>query len=236
MRATILVSDNVVTIDGRPLGVDCSSIDPNIRVVQWYENFGEVEFVNDPEVGFRRNGRIDTWGEFDDVIDAWHALAQKIDTEEALRVMPVHEATRVMEKIDSEPVLKAMPQADAVQMVKKIESDPELRAEPTAEAIRLLTTIEQEPMLAGRYPGPAVQELKAVEREQAPAPMMLRAAAVPAPPTPLGEKLIAMRTGRQAVGLSMVEPPAPSKEQERLEKERAELIRKYPPTPPPKLE
>lgn len=47
MRAAIIPSDRVVVIDGQAYSnIDMSSIDPAIHAVQWYDTWGEVEFVS----------------------------------------------------------------------------------------------------------------------------------------------------------------------------------------------
>ena len=38
MRLTIIRSDNMVYVDGEPLTVDCSSLDPSIHAIQWNVN------------------------------------------------------------------------------------------------------------------------------------------------------------------------------------------------------
>jgi hypothetical protein len=46
MRAIIIAEDNNVLVDGEPQTVDCSALlADNIRAVQWYDTFGEVEYV-----------------------------------------------------------------------------------------------------------------------------------------------------------------------------------------------
>ena len=174
MRATVLVSDNLVIVDGRPLPIDCSAIDPNVRVMHWWDTHGEVEFHNEPGVEFKRNGKLDSLTEFRDAIEAWQTLAQRIDSGPQTRAvggppslseMPAQEIARVFQKIDGDAVLKAMPQHEAVQLLRKIELDPELKGEPIAEAVRLLGKIEGEPKLKARYPGPALRELKEIEAD-----------------------------------------------------------------------
>ena len=45
MRLTIIPEDRIVIIEGRSYtGMDLSSIDSNIRAIQWYDTFGIVEY------------------------------------------------------------------------------------------------------------------------------------------------------------------------------------------------
>ena len=43
MKLSIIPEDNMVVLDGAAVEVDCSSINPNIHAVQWYNTFGVVE-------------------------------------------------------------------------------------------------------------------------------------------------------------------------------------------------
>jgi hypothetical protein len=46
MRATIIVVDNIVLLDGQPQTVDCSElITDGVHAVQWYGAQGETEFA-----------------------------------------------------------------------------------------------------------------------------------------------------------------------------------------------
>jgi hypothetical protein len=46
MRATIVVSDNIVIEDGQPMKSDCSELAAQqISAVQWYGSEGEVEYA-----------------------------------------------------------------------------------------------------------------------------------------------------------------------------------------------
>lgn len=44
MRVTIITEDDAVIIDGVHCTVDCSSLASDIHAIQWYGDFGEVEF------------------------------------------------------------------------------------------------------------------------------------------------------------------------------------------------
>jgi hypothetical protein len=175
MRITVLVSDNAVIVDGRPLPVDCHAIDQNIRVMNWWDTHGEVEFHNEPGTTFKRNGKLDSLTDFRDAIEAWQTLAQKIDSVPQTRMksgktielstMPPEETARVLQKIESSGALKAMPFNAAVDMLHKIERDPELSQVALNEAVRLMSKIKSEPALNARFPGPALRELKEIEAD-----------------------------------------------------------------------
>jgi hypothetical protein len=46
MRASIIAEDNIVVVDGKGMSSDCSGlIATDIRVVQWYSDKGEVEYI-----------------------------------------------------------------------------------------------------------------------------------------------------------------------------------------------
>jgi hypothetical protein len=142
MRATILVHDNIVRINDRTLTIDCSSVDQNIRVVQWYDSFGEIEFNNDAGQAFFRNGKLDTLDEFRPIIDAWFAWADAIDSSETLKTMPMVTHHAIIDKINGSAKLKAKPFDDAVKMVLDIQRDPSLLAMSTDQAV---TELENRP-------------------------------------------------------------------------------------------
>src|SRR6188472_3576667 len=91
MRATIIRPDNIVLVNGRAMNVDCSALDPNIRVVQWYDTEGEIEFDNEGATVFRSNGKLTDIAEFQFILDAWAAAAAIADTPEPLRPEPTLE-------------------------------------------------------------------------------------------------------------------------------------------------
>lgn len=66
MRVTIIRSDNMVYKDGVPFEVDCSSMDPQIRAIQWYDTQGLVEYTD-----YRRETVLEDLDEFSDLLAAW---------------------------------------------------------------------------------------------------------------------------------------------------------------------
>lgn len=76
MRVTIIRSDNMVYVNGIPLQVDCSTINPNIRAIQWYNNHGFIEYEDNSE------DHIVDISPFQSYIDAWQTAYDVITTPE----------------------------------------------------------------------------------------------------------------------------------------------------------
>lgn len=170
MLVTILVHDNLVTVDGRSLPIDCAAIDQNIRVIQWYDTFGAVEFYNDPGKPFRLNGRLDhinDLADFQEAIDAWQALAAKIDAVPVLAETTPQKAVEMIEQIDAHPELLAAPIDESVEKLRKIQIDGDLDVATLglAECLRLYDIIQNEPTLLEIYPGAAVKHLQKIEAD-----------------------------------------------------------------------
>lgn len=77
MRATIVVDDNVVLVDGIPMPVDCQPlVQDNIHAVQWYGDYGEVEFKSffdktAKQVAREPNEFIEDFSAFQPYVDLW---------------------------------------------------------------------------------------------------------------------------------------------------------------------
>jgi hypothetical protein len=190
MLVTIVVPDNIVSVDGRVLPVDCSSIDGNIRVIQWYDTFGTIEFMNMPGNAYRANGKLTDLGEYQPVIDTWSEIASKIDAAAALQSMTPQMALQALDQIASSPVLEAAPIDQATALLAKIQLDPDLDV-PTLgldECIRLYNIIQGEPKLLAVYPGVAVQVLRKIEADPTlnamPLPDAVDRVLNPEPPAP----------------------------------------------------
>jgi hypothetical protein len=86
MRATIVVDDNMVLVDGKAQRVDCSPlIADNVHAVQWHDSVGEVEYRADPETGDRApNQRITDFSPYQPYVDLWEAAAAKANINPAL--------------------------------------------------------------------------------------------------------------------------------------------------------
>jgi hypothetical protein len=82
MRVTIIPIESRVNVEGYSETIDCSAVDEEIHVIQWYGNFGEVEYETDVETGKRKpNERIDSFEPYQSLLAAWEIEAQKkLDT------------------------------------------------------------------------------------------------------------------------------------------------------------
>lgn len=67
MRLTIIVDDKLMIIDGNNFNIDTTLIDPNIHAVQWYEDWGEIEYRKTKN-GKPQNLIIDELSQFENVI------------------------------------------------------------------------------------------------------------------------------------------------------------------------
>lgn len=81
MRVTIIPDENRVNVEGFSETVDCSSvfkIDPDIHVVQWYSDHGEIEYFNPPGkmFGVKVNKAITDFAPFQSLVDAWEVAAR----------------------------------------------------------------------------------------------------------------------------------------------------------------
>lgn len=74
MRLTIIKSDNMVYIDGKPLKIDCSSLPDNIHALQWDGNNGWIEYVGHREP----NLEISDISDYQSFIDAWKAEDERL--------------------------------------------------------------------------------------------------------------------------------------------------------------
>jgi hypothetical protein len=73
MLLTIVKPDDIVLIDGEARRVNCSSVAPDISVIQWLDTTGWIEFDNQPGNQFRLNEDIDSIEPWQHLIDAWYA-------------------------------------------------------------------------------------------------------------------------------------------------------------------
>ena len=88
MRLTIVFDDAVVGIDGECFSpIDLSQFDPSIHAVQWYGEYGEIEFKTVFSNGLltkAQNQIITDIAPFQFAIDAWSLLKeQAVEAEEA---------------------------------------------------------------------------------------------------------------------------------------------------------
>jgi hypothetical protein len=89
MRATIVVDDNIVLVDGKARTVDCSPlIKDGTHAVQWYDLFGEVEFRTefdgDAKVMTRKpNETITDFSPYETYVEEWRIENAKQELVEA---------------------------------------------------------------------------------------------------------------------------------------------------------
>lgn len=69
MRFTYVRADQVVGIDGKFLKIDNSNFDQQIDAIQWYDTWGEIEYVNRQE---RNNERFEDVSFIKDLVFAWN--------------------------------------------------------------------------------------------------------------------------------------------------------------------
>lgn len=79
MRVTIVKRDGIVCVDGTCLNnIDTSDIPDEVRAVQWFGGFGEVEVV-DQVTGKPGNVRIESIAPYQVWIDRWQVKKDEID-------------------------------------------------------------------------------------------------------------------------------------------------------------
>lgn len=87
-KVTIIPENGLVMVDGRVIeGLDMSSIDPSIHAVQWYGNYGEVEYKShhvledngSASLVKPANEIITDISPFQSAIDAWEVAKEAED-------------------------------------------------------------------------------------------------------------------------------------------------------------
>jgi hypothetical protein len=69
MRFTYVRADKVVGIDGKFINIDNSNFNQEIDAIQWYDTWGEIEYVNRQE---RNNERFEDVSFIKDLVFAWN--------------------------------------------------------------------------------------------------------------------------------------------------------------------
>ncbi len=88
MRVTIICGEGKVIVDGIAIeGIDLSFMDPTIRVVQWRDTNGWVEFYPVDDV-YSTNLKITDFSPFQAAVDAWQVI---YDVETAPAPEPTYE-------------------------------------------------------------------------------------------------------------------------------------------------
>jgi len=89
MRVTIVKRDGIVCVDGTCLNnIDTSDIPDEVRAVQWFGAFGEVEVI-DPVSGKPGNVRIENIASYQIWIDRWKVKKDEIDSYQAASLSSV---------------------------------------------------------------------------------------------------------------------------------------------------
>lgn len=77
MRVVIIPYENRVNVEGYSHTVDCSSLDEEISVVQWFGTNGWIEFHSDIQTGKGRgNEDITDFAPYQYLVDAWEVTAR----------------------------------------------------------------------------------------------------------------------------------------------------------------
>jgi hypothetical protein len=75
MRISIIPSDGYVGVGVNDkdkyglLGLDMTGVDPKIHAIQWYDTWGEIEWIDNKD----SNTRIDDLSPYQFLIDRWQA-------------------------------------------------------------------------------------------------------------------------------------------------------------------
>jgi len=78
MRLTIVKDDSIVIINGNFNNtVDLSALPTGLHAVQWYETWGEIEWVDENGRAIK-NEKIDSLDDYQWVIDAWYVKNQEV--------------------------------------------------------------------------------------------------------------------------------------------------------------
>jgi hypothetical protein len=101
MRLTIVADDNAVGIDGKFFSpLDLSRLDPSIHAVQWYGDYGEVEFRPRREGGVLitpSNVLITDIAPYQFAVDMWNAAKAVDEVHPPADPAPEGDATRPAE-------------------------------------------------------------------------------------------------------------------------------------------
>ena len=90
MRLTIITADKGIGIDGQfILGIqeELSWIPSNIRAVQWYETWGEIEYGDGSP-----NEKIEELGIYEQAVDTFNNEKQRLEDEEKAKVEAIEAA------------------------------------------------------------------------------------------------------------------------------------------------
>jgi hypothetical protein len=95
MRLTIVADDGAVGVGGEFIsGLDLSALDPTVHAVQWYGEYGEVEFKTVFQGGrpaHPENQYITDVSPYQFAVNAWRTVKDAQIAEEQSRIIPVTE-------------------------------------------------------------------------------------------------------------------------------------------------
>lgn len=77
MLVTVIVDDNTIYVNGFAQICDLSGMPDFIKAMQWYGDYGEIEFREEKDGTRQPNKRVTDFGEFKKYIDAWEVEARK---------------------------------------------------------------------------------------------------------------------------------------------------------------
>lgn len=78
-KITIVRTDNVVVVDGVGLKVDCTSLPGYIKAIQWVEDTGWIEFVQDHKGQFLKNQKIVDFTDYVYLVEKWNEAKAAAD-------------------------------------------------------------------------------------------------------------------------------------------------------------
>jgi hypothetical protein len=81
MRFTYVRHDKSIGIDGKFLYFDSIDFDSQVDAIQWYDTYGEIEFVNRQE---RNNEKFEEIAYIQPLIELWEYEDARIKAEEAV--------------------------------------------------------------------------------------------------------------------------------------------------------
>ena len=109
MRVSIVTEDGIVAVDGQGFRVNCDWLDRDIHAIQWYDNFGEIEYRSRYLAKERRwdrkpNQHFTDFKPYQHLVDTWRTVKQIHDAEQT--TLAKEEARKLRHIKWSETVLK----------------------------------------------------------------------------------------------------------------------------------
>jgi hypothetical protein len=163
MRVTIVVENDIVTVDGQWRRVDCSPlIEDGIHAVQWYETVGEVEFRTEIDAERKIQTRkpnevITDFSPYQSYVDAWEIENAKQSLIEAAQQKEMADNEEAAAKLARQAkALMKLPQAEREQLFAAQQAVAEQQAaqaeQQRLEAWEKLSPDEQRQVIADASP------------------------------------------------------------------------------------